>query len=139
MIICLHTCAAYSEPQQVDITLSERLPPHIVAECNLHCAYSVKSFPDYYILTLDVSGNLPVCCFRCMEIYSYPYTNYTELAICRDEKTAEKCMAEYESLVLDQYKVDLQTILTDELHLYVPEKHSDRYDCQYKFATDVVN
>lgn len=123
MIICLKTCSRHPEPQQVDVTLSERLPVHIVSECNVHCDYLVKSFPGYYVLTLDVAGTLPARCLRCLEEYALDYVNRTELAICRDDKIAEKLMDEYECIVLDRFEIDLCEIITDELHLYVPEKH----------------
>lgn len=129
MKLCLKTCSRHIEPQQADLTLSERLPVHIVSECHVHCDYLVKSFPAYYLLILNVSGVIPVCCQRCLGEYSLDYMNHTELAICRDDKTALKLMDEYECVVLDRFEIDLREIITDELHLYAPEKHREGY-CQ---------
>lgn len=139
MIISLKPFSKHSTPQQVDIRLSERLPKHIVADCILHCDYLVKSFPDYYTISLDVSGELPLRCLRCLDEYCYPYENHTELAICRDDETAEKLMEVYECIVSDRLEVDLVEVLTDELHLYVPEKHADLIDCHDEIASIIIN
>lgn len=129
MIICLKTCSKHSVRQHVDIKLSERLPTHIIPDCNLHCDYFVKSFPAYYSLTLDVSGIVTARCLRCLDEYIYDYKNHTELAICRNDEMAEKLMDAYECIVSLDDEIDLREIITDELHLYVPEKHMNFIDC----------
>ena len=139
MNICLKTCSRYPDAQQVDIQLSERLPFYIVSDCKVHCDYFVKSFPGYYTLTLDVSGILPIHCQRCLDEFKHHYVNHTELAICRDDTIAEQLMDEYECIVSDQLEIDLHEIITDELHLYVPEKHTDLIDCHSEITSMIGN
>jgi uncharacterized protein len=127
MIINLKTNVNRSESTRVKLELSERLPFYIVPECVLNCDYSIQTFPEYALMTLDVSGNLKIECQRCLDIFDYPYVNHTELAICRDEPTAEKWMEHYECIVSNSPQIDLQAIVTDELHLYAPQKHAP--DC----------
>lgn len=132
MIICLKTCSKQSGPSQVQLNLSERLPFYIVSDCILSCNYSVQSYQDYFLLTLDVSGVLPTQCQRCLDVFQADYSNFTELAICRDEATATKMMEDYECIVSTRHEVDLATIVTDELHLYASEKHVERIECNSK-------
>jgi uncharacterized protein len=139
MNICLKTAAAHSASQQVSITVSERLPYHIVSDCTLNCDYFVRAFADYYVLTLEVSGIIPIHCLRCLEVFKYNYSNHTELALCRDEAMAENLMESYECIVCNQDEADLACILTDELHLYVPEKHPDLIDCNHEIGCNPGN
>lgn len=137
--INLKTSVKLLKPQQVRVTLSERLPLHIVSDCELCCDYFVKQTPDYTLLTLDVTGILPICCMRCCEIFQFNYENHTEIALCRDEETAESWMDTYDCIVYNQDEVDLIPILTDELHLYAPEKHPNPIDCHSKIQFPLEN
>lgn len=132
MIICLKIASKQLESSRVQLNLSERLPFHIVSDCALVCDYFVRSYPDYYLLTLDVSGVLSIQCQRCLEIFQYDYSNRTELAVCRDETTAENMMEQYDCIVSSHHEVDLGAIVTDELHLYAPEKHPELIECTGK-------
>lgn len=127
MIICLKTCSIKSEPQHAVINLTSRLPKHILSDCTLNCDYLVRQYPNYYTLTLDVDGILPIQCLRCMESFSFPYKNHTEIAVCSDDETAAQLMNQYECIVGAHQSVDLVEVLTDELHLYAPEMHIE--DC----------
>ena len=132
MIICLKTCSKQGGSSRVQINLSERLPFFIIPDCSLVCDYSVRSYPDYFLLTLDVSGVISTQCQRCLDVFQSDYSNYTELAICRDEATAENMMEDYECIVSNHHEVDLACIVTDELHLYASEKHTELVECNSK-------
>ncbi len=132
MMICLKTASNQSAPTRVQLKLTERLPYYIVSDCTLDCEYLVQRLPNYYLLKLDVSGILTIQCQRCLAPFTYPYDNHTELAICRDEVTAENLMEQYECIVASQNEVDLVAIVTDELHLYAPEKHAELIECTSK-------
>lgn len=132
MMICLKTAAHQPAPTRVQLHLSERLPPHIISDCILDCEYLVQRCRDYYLLKLDVSGILTIQCQRCLGEFTHPYDNQTELAICRDEVTAENLMEQYECIASSQDEVDLASIVTDELHLYAPEKHAELIECTSK-------
>lgn len=132
MVINLVTCSKQAGKSHTQIKLSERLPFFIVSDCVLECDYSVQTYPDYFLLTLDVSGTIPTQCQRCLDVFESDYSNYTELAICRDEKTAENLMEDYECIVNAQKEIDLVTVITDELYLYAPEKHLELIECNGK-------
>lgn len=132
MIICLKTASNQSAPTRVQLKLTERLPSYIVSDCTLDCEYLVQQFSDYYLLKMDVSGMLAIHCQRCLGVFTYPYENHTELAICRDEVTAANLMEQYECIASSQNEIDLVSIVTDELHLYAPEKHAELIECTSK-------
>lgn len=134
MIICLKKASNLSEPTRVQLTLSERLPSHIVSDCTLDCDYFVQRHPDYYLLKLHVAGMLSIQCQRCWDVFIYPYDNHTELAVCRDEDVAEKLMEQYECITSSRGDVDLAQIVTDELYLYAPEKHAELIECTDKIG-----
>lgn len=133
MMICLKTASNQSAPTRVQLKLSERLPYYIVSDCTLDCEYLVQQFPNYYLLRLNVSGDLTIQCQRCLAPFTHFYENHTELAICRDDVTAENLMEQYECIVASQNEIDLVTIVTDELHLYAPEKHAELIECNENF------
>lgn len=132
MIICLKTATKQDHPIRVQLHLTERLPHQIISDCSLVCEYVVTRYPDYYVLTLHVVGELPIQCQRCLEAFVQPYENHTELAICVNDSIAEKLMESYECIVSPQLEVNLVEIVTDELHLYAPEKHEELIDCTDK-------
>ena len=137
MVICLKTACQQFELARVQLRLSERLPYYIISDCDLVCDYFVRHFVDYYLLTLDVSGVISIQCQRCLESFPHHYVNHTELAICGDEITAEKMMEQYECIASPSFEVDLASILTDELHLYAPEKHAELIECTSKMKLSV--
>ncbi len=132
MMICLNTISNQSEPTHVQLNLTERLPFFIISDCVVDCDYMVQRFDDYYLLSLKVSGELLIQCQRCLGEFQHHYVNQTELAICRDERVAEKWMAHYECIVSGHSEVDLTSIITDELYLYAPEKHAELIECTSK-------
>lgn len=73
---------------------------------------------------------LILTCQRCLGEFSYHYSNLTEVAVCDSDETAEKMMNQYDCLVSTN-QVDLQEIVTDELHLYAPEFHFDLNECDH--------
>jgi uncharacterized protein len=132
MLICLKTCSTNASSQHAVITLTDRLPSQIVADCTLNCDYRVQRFADFHLLTLDVKSALSLLCSRCLEVFTYPYENHTELAVCRDEATATQVMNQYECIVGNQNTLDLVEILTDELHLYAPYMHKETCQLEIK-------
>ncbi|MDI9818206.1 MULTISPECIES: DUF177 domain-containing protein [unclassified Legionella] len=128
MFINLKTMAAQSGQEQVNIKLQERLPAHVASPCSINCQFSVESFDHYYLLTLSVDTLLELTCQRCLKEFSYHYLNLTKLAICDSEEMAEELMERYECIVANNH-IDLQELVTDELHLYAPELHPEMIHC----------
>lgn len=125
MNICLKTQAKQDGPGHADIHITARLPMYVRAPGQISCLYHVNNMDDYYLLMLDSTGDLTVVCQRCNQPFTYHYRHQTELAICDSDRMAEQLLAQMEAVVIKQFKIDLVEIITDDLHLFVPEKHDD--------------
>ena len=129
MKICLKTQAKRLGLQTVVISIQERKPARLHLPCELTCQYEIAAYENYYLLTLNVQGRLEITCQRCLASFSHDYSNHTQLAVCADDDVAERLMASYECIVDKNYQVDLIDIVTDELYLFLPEKHPDMTGC----------
>jgi len=115
--------------QKAAVKLSERLPKRVHSPSELAYTAQVTDYNDYYLLSLDVEGTLTITCQRCLQAFQYEYGNHTQLAVCANDAVAEKLMEQFECIVAKDDEVDLDEILTDELHLFAPEKHVNSADC----------
>ncbi len=134
MKICLKTYAKQAGSQTVVVRVQDRKPDSISSEVELTCVFNVEARSNYYLLTLDVSGPIVVACRRCLGDFEHAYQNHTQLAICANEEMAETLMASYECIVVNNFQIDLIDIVADELHLFVPEKHSDIAECDREIS-----
>lgn len=129
MKICLKKYAKQERNGKVTLNLSDRLPMFISPPCELTCEFQVESQRSYYIIKLNVHGVLSLICQRCLNDFKYEYHNQSNMAVCQTEEDAERLMNSYECIVSLSSEVDLVDIITDELHLFCPEKHEDIVDC----------
>lgn len=124
--------------EAVHLTLTERLPPHVVAPCMLSCQYRLRAYDHYYLLELISEGEITLLCQRCLDSFSLPYHEESLLAICDSEATAEKLMSLYETMVETSHQIDLVDIVTDELHLSLPEMHAEVSLCNPQVAKRIL-
>lgn len=129
MLINLKSDAAKAGPQNVKIELQQRLPAYVAGPCVLDCQFKVIAVENYYLITLDIDSVVSVICQRCLGEFNHHYINQTTLAVCASDEIAEKLMELYECVVSSDGHIELEELLTDELHLYVPEFHSDIENC----------
>ncbi len=135
MNICLKTQAKQNVPQRMVVKLQDRLPEHISSPCELSCEFQVECVGgDYYLLTLKVTGSLEIRCQRCLNVFQQDYSHQSQLAICQTDEMAETLMANYECTVANDNQVHLIDILTDDLHLFSPEKHQLFTDCDTEIS-----
>ena len=134
MKICLKTYAKQSGLQHVVIKLQERLPEPIHSPCELSCDFHVVGYGDYYLLTLEVAGELTVSCQRCLQAFQHEYRNKSQLAVCVNDTVAEALMEHFECIVADDDQVDLADLLADELYLFSPEVHDDFASCDTEIS-----
>ncbi|MFA6302319.1 MAG: YceD family protein [Legionella sp.] len=120
---------AKQELQKQTLTINERLPNYIVPPCTVTAQYKVEEREDFYLIRLQVQGIITIICQRCLNEFSYPYDNSTEIAVCLDDDKAEAVLEMYESIIAPDKKVDLETLIVDELYLYAPQFHPDLEDC----------
>ncbi|WP_133129801.1 YceD family protein [Legionella yabuuchiae] len=116
--------------QDVELKIKERLPTHVEGPCTIHCDLSARVYEEgYYLLTLKIKANIVLVCQRCLQTFPYEYKNQVEIAVCDNEQTAEKLMSHYECIVSPNYQLDIIEVLTDDLHLNLPEKHLELVKC----------
>lgn len=116
-------------PHNQEITLSERLPSFLASPCHLNVAYQVEPKDDFYLIHLEVRGELEVTCQRCLNEFKLMYNNPTTIAVTRNDERAEQLLEHYECIVSTNYQVSLDDLVVDELHLYVPQFHEETKDC----------
>lgn len=129
MLINLKIASAQHSPKPVQIELSARLPDNIEHACSLDCEYQVQSYGHYYLLKLATKGDIVITCQRCLHEFNHHYSNQTTLAICDSNELAEQLMNDYECISSTNGEIDLNEVLTDELYLFVPDKHLNFEEC----------
>lgn len=117
------------DEQHKKVVLDERLPSFLKSPCEIDTSYKADFIEDFYLLHLSVKGNLKIICQRCLEDFNFEYNNQLNLAICPSEERAQELFEHYESIVSVNKKVNLQELIIDELHLYVPVFHPEIQDC----------
>ena len=124
----LHDLAKQNQQVQT-ITLTERLPSFIIPPCIVQVEYIAQAEDDIYLLQMHVQGVLNIVCQRCLAEFAFNYNNSTQIAVCSTDARAESLLEQYECIVAPNMKIDIYELVTDELHLYVPQFHPDIKDC----------
>lgn len=131
MKICLKSHARQQSPETVVLHIKDRLPEHLALPCTLTCTFHVDACSDYYLLTTDVRGTVGVTCQRCLGDFQHDYSHQTQLAVCANDAIANDAMSQHECMVAEGSQVDLIEVVTDELNLFMPEKHLDLDACTF--------
>ena len=134
MNICLKTYAKQSGPHHLEVQLKDRLPERMTSPCEVSCEFHVVNNSNYYLLTLDIAATLSMECQRCLHAFQVNYCNQSKLAVCYNDAIAESLMEDFECIVAPDLHVDLVAVLTDELHLFSPEKHPSLSDCHSEMS-----
>ncbi len=129
MLRSLKVLSKQDSPIQLTLDLEQRLPYYIQGPCQVVCDVAVRRESRYYVLRLKVQGELVLNCQRCLHEFTYPYEQMSEIALCPTEDIATQLMNTMDCMVHAEDDLDLTAIVTDELHLFCPEKHSDPRDC----------
>ena len=111
------------------LIITERLPDFLPAPCTVTVLFQVEAKDDFYLINLHVKGELHIVCQRCLSEFVHPYDNQTVIAVCRSEERANQLLEQYECIVSSNCQVALDDLVSDELHLYVPQFHPDLNDC----------
>ena len=131
MLKSLKMLATQTAPLQVELVVQDRLPFFVQGECKLNCEFQVTKESNYYLLSSKVQGSIPIQCQFCLDEFQYAYHHQHDLAICLDDRSAEKVMAALDCTVQSTDEVDLLAIVTDDLHLFCPQRHEDSQDCDF--------
>ncbi|TAL64053.1 MAG: metal-binding protein [Legionella sp.] len=112
-----------------ELSITERLPSYIATPCHVKVTYQVEAKDKFYLIRMNVCGDLTISCQRCLDEFVFPYENQTEIAACRTDERAEQLLEMYECVVAPMDQVDLTDLVVDELHLYAPLFHAQASDC----------
>lgn len=110
-----------SQPYQ--LTITDRLPLHLIAPASLSCQWELTPLSGAERLTLTLSGSLEIECQRCLSAFTLPYQHEVQIALCKNSDAMMHYETQYECLLLNELPDSLAELVTDELHLSVPEKH----------------
>lgn len=122
------------ETQPVCLVLDTRLPPPIEGPCTVNCTYRVETQNGFFRLQLSTSATIKIVCQRCLSVFDYCYNNETELAICKNDALCDQLMDRYECIVAEDNLVNLNELLTDEFHLYIPQTHPNTENCNHEMT-----
>ena len=111
------------------VELNTRLPTFVNSPVVLTCELNVCANKGFYLLDMRVCGLIQITCQRCLEDFACDYSNNTQIAVCATNERALELMADYECIVAKDFQVDLNEILTDDMHLYCPERHENELEC----------
>jgi uncharacterized protein len=111
------------------VLLKERLPFIVDKPVELSFSYTIENKGDFYLLQLEEEANIHLICQRCTDEWIYPYHQMHKLAVCADEKAAQKYQTLYDVLVFSDLNVDIDEVLVDNLHLFLPENHEKVDQC----------
>lgn len=139
MQLCLKALAARHEPQSFAIVLDDRLPQQLSSPCLLEGQIAASVEKDGYRITLSVQSALTVMCLRCLASYQMAYKRSAVLHAYFDERMATQRMGEEEVIVLDSTTLHLSDILTDDLHLFVPDRHIDHTSCDTMITQWIIS
>lgn len=134
MLLNLKLEANRSQIQCAELLLTERLPDTIVAPCRVEVRYVIQESDAYYLIKLEVTSELTIICQRCLDPFTYRYTNDTVLAAYGTETAAEKHNDDCDSIIAPYDELDLAALITDELYLYSPTIHPNIADCNTEIA-----
>jgi uncharacterized protein len=112
--------------------IKERLPDFINTLCQVDVTYQVEAKDNFYLINLRVQGELNISCQRCMNEFQLSYDNPTVIAVCRNDERAEQLLEHYECIVSSNWQVELEDLVSDELHLYVPQFHQEINECDHE-------
>lgn len=116
-------------PQTQRLFITDNLPSFLTAPCQVEATYQIENKIDFYLIRLQVKGNLTVICQRCLHEFETTYDNVTEIAVAASEEKANRLQEEYECIVSSKGQVVLEDLVRDDLHLYGPSSHEDSRDC----------
>ncbi|MCX7116278.1 MAG: hypothetical protein NTW08_10305 [Gammaproteobacteria bacterium] len=114
--------------QPYTVTLTDRLPSHVLSPCVLTCVWQTEQSVGPMLLTLTLSGSLTLQCQRCLDEFCFPYHHTLHLAICKRERDLKESADLYEYVLLAEID-SLPDLITDELYFSTPDRHLDEGAC----------
>ena len=82
-------------------------------------------------LRIDVTGQLPLRCQRCLHTVVWPLRLSTRLTVVSDDREAEALTEPFDSVILEDGELRLETVVEDEILAALPmaPAHEPGEDC----------
>ena len=82
-------------------------------------------------LRINVTGQLPLRCQRCLQTMVLPLQLSTRLTVVSDDREAEKLTEPFDSVILEDGELRLETVVEDEILAALPmaPAHESGEDC----------
>lgn len=129
MFIDVKKMALEAKVLEGEMILSERLPAHVLNSVMMHYKIDVLPLERMYLLSIQEKADISAQCQRCSESMSIHFYNESQVSICEKEAMCEKYYAQYDVILAPDAKVSLEELLTDNLHLHLPQMHENIEEC----------
>lgn len=111
------------------VVLESNLPQHFIGPFKADCRYEISEKGSWVSFQYSFKSTIHFQCQRCMDNASALLDVSNTIAICFNEGDAERLMSDFEVVLSSNANIELESIISDELHLSAPIKH-DMADCQ---------
>ncbi len=139
MYIHLKNASNIINRQVISVTVQERLPFFVQKPVDLDCVFQVQFHNNYYLFLLQSEGTIDLTCQRCLGSFAHTLKMDLKLAICQQESMRPHLETRYDCIINTDDELNVVELITDELHLSLPEKHLDSMDCDKNISQYIQN
>ena len=114
---------------EIDNKFFESFEESEIKEGSLTADIELEKRSSHMELLIKISGEVKVCCDRCLEMFLYPLVCENRLLVKFGKKIGEED-PDIISLTADEHELDLQQLLYEYIHLALPIRrvHPDGAD-----------
>ncbi|NBX84093.1 MAG: metal-binding protein [Gammaproteobacteria bacterium] len=116
----------------IKVILEDRLPSFVIEPIEMTFSYEVEKEGPLNLLTIHEKAYPKIQCQRCMEECSQPFEHTSQIAICSSDEIAQQYQSSYDLIVASDFILEINDILIDDLHLYLPNFHKKIDQCHAK-------
>jgi uncharacterized protein len=120
---------------EIDNRFFENFEESEIKEGSLTADIEVEKRSSHMDLLIKISGEVKVCCDRCLEMFFYPLECENRLLVKFGKKIGEED-PDIISLTADEHELDLQQLLYEYIHLALPIKRVHPDDADGNSACD---
>jgi uncharacterized protein len=114
---------------EIDDKFFESFEESEIKEGSLRADIEIEKRSSHMDILIKISGEVKICCDRCLEMFFYPLGCENRLLVKFGKKIGEED-PDIISLTADEHELDLQQLLYEYIHLALPIKrvHPDDAD-----------
>jgi uncharacterized protein len=118
--------------EDIQVILDERLPSYVLEPMEMTFSYEIEKEGPLYLLTIHEKANPKIQCQRCMEECTQLFEHTSKIAICGSDEIAQQYQSTHDLIVASDFIIEINDILIDDLHLYLPNFHKKIDQCHTK-------